>query len=264
MNPHGGSIWGNINLCVEIALNVYYIIGDHGEGIMVPKEHAAGYFSPETSAAGQEADGCLYYPKGETMAMPLYELLQKRAALARKMETAAIEQMEQIRRTGRVPDTRIQAPDRAEGSIQTVREGIYWSRGEAPQFLVHERIAELYLTPFSCTFASREGEYYCFSQQASALALNELKNVFPECRDQIVSEDSLYATICQHYPAYREDYNTAVGAQAEIPEVDAPANLFLQEQLDRAQEMQDTELQEEQTQEQDEEGEYGEQVEYGI
>ena len=263
MNSQGESIWGNINLCVEIALNIYYITGEHDEGIMIPKEHADGFFSPETVAAGQEADGRLYYPQGETMNLPLYELLQKRESLASVMEFVAAVRTEEVRRTGRVLDPGILVPDSAEGSIQTVREGIYWSRGETPRFLIHEQIAELYLTVFACMFASREGEYYCFSQRASALALNELKNVFPECRDQIVSEDSLYATICQHYPIYREEYNAAVSGQTEIPKVDAPVCLFLQEQLDQAQEMQGTEPQEEPAQEQDGDDEYEEQEEYG-
>ena len=29
--PQGASIWGNINTCVEIALNVYYIYAEHGD-----------------------------------------------------------------------------------------------------------------------------------------------------------------------------------------------------------------------------------------
>jgi len=97
MQPQGESIWGNINLCIEIALDIYFMIGENGEGIVVPKERAEEVFSEKTVEAGKEADGCLYYPKGDTMEMPLYEMMQKRAALARKMEIAAAKQMEQIR-----------------------------------------------------------------------------------------------------------------------------------------------------------------------
>lgn len=100
MQPQGESIWGNINLCIEIALNIYYIVGDRGEGIMVPKEHAETHFSQKTVAAGEESGGCLYYPKGGTMDMPLYEMMQKRAAMARKMELAAARQMEAVRERG--------------------------------------------------------------------------------------------------------------------------------------------------------------------
>ena len=69
MQPQGDSIWGNINLCIEIALNIYYLCGEKGEGIVIPKEQAEKDFSPETVAAGKESDGYLYYPKGEAMEM---------------------------------------------------------------------------------------------------------------------------------------------------------------------------------------------------
>jgi len=35
MQPQGDSIWGNINLCIEIALNIYYLCGEKGEGIVI-------------------------------------------------------------------------------------------------------------------------------------------------------------------------------------------------------------------------------------
>ena len=54
MQPQGDSIWGNINLCIEIALNIYYLCGEKGEGIVIPKEQAAKDFSHETVAAGRE------------------------------------------------------------------------------------------------------------------------------------------------------------------------------------------------------------------
>lgn len=45
MQPQGESIWGNINLCIEIALDIYFMIGENGEGIVVPKERAEEVFS---------------------------------------------------------------------------------------------------------------------------------------------------------------------------------------------------------------------------
>ena len=61
MQPQGDSIWGNINLCIEIALNIYYLCGEKGEGIVIPKEQAEKDFSPETVAAGK---GIFTIPKG--------------------------------------------------------------------------------------------------------------------------------------------------------------------------------------------------------
>lgn len=92
MQPQGDSIWGNINLCIEIALNIYYLCGEKGEGIVIPKEQAEKDFSPETVAAGKESDGYLYYPKGEAMEMFRHEMLQKRLVMIKKMELAATEQ----------------------------------------------------------------------------------------------------------------------------------------------------------------------------
>ena len=88
----------------------------------------------------------------------------------------------------------------------------------------------------------------------------------PECQEMIVSEESLYATICTHYPAYRERYNALVAQEQQIPQIDAPANLFLQEQLDRGQTEadEDTIHEEAFAEEEADEDEYGEQVDYGF
>ena len=98
-----------------------------------------------------------------------------------------------------------------------------------------------------------------------ALPLYELKEVFPECQEIIISEESLYATICTHYPAYRERYNALVAQGQQIPQIDAPVNLFLQEQLDRGQtEAEKETVYEEAFAEEADEDEYGEQVDYGF
>lgn len=270
MQPQGDSIWGNINLCIEIALNIYYIYGEHGEGIAIPKEHAEENFSDKTVAAGKESEGCLYYPKGETMDMPLYEMMQKRAALARKMELAAAGQMETIRERGQEAALAFFADmkpsEHTDGSIRQIREGIYLRGGGDAEFLVHERVAEHFLSPYACEFGRNENGFFHYTLQSAAIPLYELKGIFPECREMIVSEESLCATICTHYPAYQEEYNAIVSKDEQIPQISAPVNLFLQEQLDRGQ----TETAEESTheealaEEEADEDEYGEQVDYGF
>ena len=280
MQPQGESIWGNINLCIEIALDIYFMIGENGEGIVVPKERAEEVFSEKTVEAGKEADGCLYYPKGDTMEMPLYEMMQKRAALARKMEIAAAKQMEQIRGNGSgAADSlfaKIAPPAETEYVICCARDGIYLTGGNEMQLLVAEQLAEHFLTPYACEFARNENGYYHFPLQAGAIALHELQTVFPECKEWIISEESLNATICQCYPTYRTDYNAIVSEQEQIPDVKAPINLFLQEQLDQEKsQMQNTEQEEklqefeenmtqEESQGYEEDDEYGEQIEFGY
>ncbi len=267
MQPRGDSIWGNINLCIEIALNIYYIVGDKGKGIMIPREHAEKNFSGRTVAAGKESDGCLYYPKGETMDMPLYEMMQKRAAMARKMELAAAGQMEAIREKGQEAAVVLfkgMDPPEHLGDSRRIREGIYVTGGETPQLAIHERIAEHFLSPYACEFGQSEDGYFHYTLQSAAIPLYELKGVFPECRELVVSEESLLATLYAYYPAYCEEYNSIMTETERIPQKDAPINLFLQEQLDRAQEAEETGWVEIPDVEETEEDDYGEQVDYGL
>ena len=101
MQPQGDSIWGNINLCIEIALNIYYLCGEKGEGIVIPKEQEEKDFSPETVAAGKESDGYLYYPKGEAMEM-FRALCRKLSEDFRKTESVLSEKVfmeEAVRQT---------------------------------------------------------------------------------------------------------------------------------------------------------------------
>lgn len=268
MQPQGGSIWGNINLCIEIALNIYYICGENGEGIVIPQKHAKEIFSDKTVAAGKESDGCLYYPKGETMDLPLYEMLRKRAVMARKMELAAAGQMAVIRERGQeaVPALfeGIKPPEHTEGSLRRIREGIYLIYGKEPQFVVHEKIAEHFLSPYACEFGRNENGYFHYTLQSAAIPLQELSGMFSECREMIASEESLYATICTHYPAYRDEYNAIVPKEEQIPQVSAPENLFLQEQLDRVKAAEEATQEETSAEEKAYEDDYGEQVDYGF
>ena len=171
-------IWGNINLCIEIALNIYYLCGEKGEGIVIPKEQAEKDFSPETVAAGKESDGYLYYPKGEAMEMFRHEMLQKRLVMIKNMELAATEQMEAVRKGGQAAALArfqdIEPPgDRGENK-KRIWNGIYILNGEEQKIAVHERIAEAFLTPYACEFGRRENGYFYYTLQSAALPLYEL------------------------------------------------------------------------------------------
>ncbi len=199
------------------------------------------------------------------MDMPLYEMMLKRAAMARKMELAAAGQMEEIRKRGNGMALTllegIEPPPLADDSARQIREGIFLTGGEEPRFMIHEKAAEYFLSPYACEFGRNENGYFSYTLQSAAIPLYELKKVFPECRDMIVSEESLLATICTSYPAYREEYNAVVPKEEQIPLVEAPENLFLQEQLDRVQMAVDEAVQEKM---EEEDEEYGEQVYYGL
>jgi len=199
-----------------------------------------------------------------------HEMLQKRLVMIKNMELAATEQMEAVRKGGQAAALArfqdIEPPgDRGENK-KRIWNGIYILNGEEQKIAVHERIAEAFLTPYACEFGRRENGYFYYTLQSAALPLYELKGVVPECQEMIVSEESLYATICTHYPAYRERYNALVAQEQQIPQIDAPANLFLQEQLDRGQTEADEETVHEEAfaEEEADEDEYGEQVDYGF
>lgn len=64
MQPQGESIWGNINLCIEIALDIYFMIGENGEGIVVPKERAEEVFSERQSRQERKQTAVCIIPKG--------------------------------------------------------------------------------------------------------------------------------------------------------------------------------------------------------
>lgn len=259
MQPQGDSIWGNINLCIEIALNIYYLCGEKGEGIVIPREQAEKDFTPETVAAGKELEGYLYYPKGEAMETVRMEMLRKRLAMIKQMELAVTEQIETGRKGSQAALARFQDmnPPGNKENKKCIRNGIYMLEGKEPQIAIHERIAEAFLTPYACEFGRQENGYFYYTLQSASIPLHELKRAIPECQKMIVSEESLYATICTHYPAYRERYNDLASEEERIPQISAPANLFLQEQLDRTR----TEADEEAYTEEDG---YGEQVDYGF
>ena len=102
------------------------------------------------------------------------------------------------------------------------------------QFAVHEAVADNYMSAMAAEFGHRQGEYLFYDLTTCAVALNELKNVFDEADALIVSEDSLYATLHQKFPAYTMVYNEIMQEEYQVPEVDGTAELFLQVQLEAA------------------------------
>lgn len=239
------SIWGNINTCIEIALNIYYVIGKKGNGIMIPTDKAKQTLSEKALALGEEADGYLHYPEGGTMDIPMYEVLQKRVATCDKLKTQAMAQMKEIERDGKLRFTEYfgeyvppdNTPFGAVEKLHKVRNGIYFVNSpEGKSFAVHESVADYYMSPLSPEFAVRQGEYLFYDLTTCAVALNELKKVFPEVSEKIVSEDSLYSTLNTNFPDYVKLYNDMVDKDEHIPQVEAPTTMFLQQHLDSPEE----------------------------
>ena len=221
--PQGQSIWGTINTCIEIALDVYAIIakdrdGNEQQGIMVKKSRAGELLSEKAVSAGKESGEWLCYGK-DTKGIPLHEILLHRIADCKRMDLANA------------------------------------------TLAINGKIADQFLIPVAVGYGRREGEYLFYHTPESAIVLNELKDIFEEVAALVISEDSLYASLHKHYPAYTSFYNQCMPETAQIPKVDAPADLFLAGQLLAGQEA----VQKGEGMEAvGHDWEFGEQVDYGI
>lgn len=247
--PQGESIWGNINTCMEIALDIYAIFatdenGIEHTGIMARKSTAEKNLSTKAVSMAEQDGDWLCYDEN-TKDIPMYEVLQRRVAACKRLETAALKEMEEIKRDGKLsltdyfgecnPPT--ESKDGPLLDMLKVRNGIFFtSDKENFCFAVHEAIADNYMSPIATEFGQRKGDYIFYDTTTSAIALNELKNVFDECEGLIVSEDSLYATLNKNFSVYTMLYNEIMQEEYKIPEVDAPTSLFLRVQLEQAKE----------------------------
>ncbi len=274
--PQGQSIWGTINTCIEIALDIYAIIakdqdGKEQQGIMVKKSSAEELLSKKAVRMGQESGEWLCYGK-DTKEIPLYEILLRRIADCRRMEKLIMGQIGELKRDGKLNWTdyfgecqppRLTSEGGADG-MRKIRNGIYLLNDpNSITIAIHEKVADQFLTPAAVGYGKKKEEYLLFDAQESAVALNELKNIFDEVAALIISEDSLHASLHKNYPTYTSLYNQCMPETAQIPEVDAPVDLFLAGQLEAEQEAARTGekigLEPEEA-----DWEFGEQVDYGI
>lgn len=270
--PQGESIWGTINTWAEIALNVYMIVatdknGMEHEGVMVRRGAAEKALSKKAASMGKEDGDWICYGE-DTKDIPVYEMLQRRMARCRRMEHSILEQMKEIRRDGRLslPDyfgecpAPVRTPAGHVDDMLQVRNGIYMIQdAEIRKFAVHEALADNFMSPAAAEYGTEEGDYLFYDTITSAVMLNELKDIFDEVSALVISEDSLYATLNQNFSAYRKLYNSCMTEEEQIPETDAPTELFLAVQLEEAR----------YTMERDgscmqEEEEFGEQIDFEI
>lgn len=248
--PRGESIWGTINTCTEIAFNIYMIIAKDADGVehtgvMAKKETAKKNLSPKAVDMAEEDGEWLCYDENKKD-IPIFEVLQRKMAACKRAETAIMQQMEDIKRDGKVflsdyfgeCKPPVETPQSDVIDTLPIRNGIYFTQDNHEMlFAVHEAIADNYMTPTAIAYGQRHGEYLFYDLDSSAIPLNELKNVFGETEALIVSEDSLYATLNQRFRAYSSQYNNCMPEECRIPEVIAPDGLFLSIQLETAKNM---------------------------
>lgn len=248
--PQGESIWGTINTCTEIALNIYMIIakdanGIEHTGVMAKKETAEKNLSPKAVSMAQQDGDWLCYDEN-MKDIPVFEVLQRKMAACKRAETAIMQQMEDIKRDGKVSlsdyfgecKPPVETPHGESMDILPIRNGIYFTQDNQEMlFAVHETVADYYMSPAAAEFGQRHGEYLFYDLTASAIPLSELKNVFSETEALILSEDSLYATLNHRFQTYVSQYNHCMPEESRIPEADAPDSLFLAVQLEAAKDM---------------------------
>lgn len=58
--PHD-SIWGSINTCFEMGLEIYKIFGKGGDGVAIPTDKAKELLSEKALSQGTEKDGFIYF-----------------------------------------------------------------------------------------------------------------------------------------------------------------------------------------------------------
>ena len=83
-------------------------------------------------------------------------------------------------------------------------------------------------------YGRQKGDYLFYDTTSSAVMLNELKRIFDEVAALIISEESLYATLNWKFPSYKRLYNASVPEEEQIPDTNAPGELFLAVQLEAA------------------------------
>lgn len=224
------SIWGTVNLMIEIALNIYMVYAENGRGIVMPKEKA-DQFSEETVKQAVEDGNKLYFESGASMDAVMGELLERRRILAKKVEDQCARFMQMQKEKGTASMGTLPAPSE-KGELRNIRNGIYMSKEEEKIF-IHKDLAEVYLSPYALEFSETDNGYYCFSGNAVGIPFYELRSNFPECKDMIVQEESLINTLNTNYQAYVERMNSVLPDEEKIQKADGVPNLFLQSQLDR-------------------------------
>lgn len=259
------SIWGTINLMIEIAFNIYLIQAENGKGIMMPKERAS-QLSTETREKAVEAGDKLYFESGEPMNAVMGELLGQRLIMVKKVEAECMKLMQQYYKGGPIQENLfgIFADPSGEQELVKIRNGIYLSAEGEEQVFIHKKAGEVFLSPYALEYSSMEGEYYCFSGNASALALYELRSYFPECKDLIIQEESLTATLLADYPTYVEHMNVILPEDGKIAAVDAVPGLYLQRQIDRIPVKETQEIHGQDEIQFEELDDYGEQLDYSL
>ena len=251
------SIWGSINTCFEIGLEIYQIYceltktGEKTNGITIPAEKAKEILSKEALAQGVEKDGFYYFESPNQILAPLFELL-KSAKINDKDFINSIGGLEGIERAGKAGNPEyfgslplpqpnvpfdnlpVSLPE-TERTVKEIRSGLSVVKDEEHRFFVavHKTLAERDLTAAALRHGDQIDDFYFFGAIACAIPIFELARKYPEIETAIRNRESMEQTIITKAPDYAAEWNAKHAEPGEeIKRNGSIPIMFLQEHYD--------------------------------
>jgi hypothetical protein len=252
------SVWGSINTCLEIGLEIYQLYceccvsGEKKCGITLPADKANEILSEKALSQGVEQDGFIYFESPNRFLAPLFELL-KSAKINDQDFINSVGGIDGVEQSGRAANPEyfgsLPLPDydipfdansyvksnRNEVIINEIRSGLSIVKNDELRFVisVHKTLAERDLTAEALRYSHQEDDFYIFAPCSCAIALHELSIKYPEINEAIRHRESMVQTIITEYPNYAEYWNNNHAEQGEkIKPNGSLSMMFLQEHYD--------------------------------
>ena len=237
--PHD-SIWGSINTCVEIGIEIYQLLGKSGDGIAIPTDKAKELLSKKALAQGTEKDGFIYFESPNKSMVAAYELI-KNNKITDKGFIDEIGGLKSIEADGPLiaPEYfgEFALPAIYENeSLEQIANGVLLISDANCAFLaVHKTLANYELSLIAEEFGrKKDDDYLYYDTTTAAIPLFELSQTNEVVKDIVISDESLRATLCNNFNTYVTVYNSEFAKDKPIENADAPTCMFLQKQLDFA------------------------------
>lgn len=238
--PHE-SIWGSINTCFEIGLEVYKILGKGGDGIAIPTDKAKELLSEKALAQGTEKDGFIYFESPNKSMVAAYELI-KNEKITDKEFVEEMGGLKSIEEDGPliVPEYfgEFAFPAIHENeSLEQIANGILLIYDDNTISLaIHKTLANYELSEIATLIGQTKDDDYLYYKDSvtASVPIFELSQTNETVKDYIISDESLRATLCNNIPTYVKIYNSEYAHDKPIENADAPTCMFLQKQLDLA------------------------------
>jgi hypothetical protein len=246
--PHE-SVWGSINTCFEIGLEIYrlFCTGDNGEkkdGIAIPIDRATELLSDNTLAYGTETDGFIYFENPDEAGVPLHRLL-KAGAVTKEDFIKKAGELGNIENLGRVAIPEhygaLPFPQPAAGeTVRTLCNGVTLIKGEHDfRVAVHKSLAGYELSCLGYDsyeaggYYTEQGDFAVYGRDSCAVPLFELSLLHDEINDVIVDRESLEQTLAEKFPDYVTYWNDMPAHKGiDINPNGSLPSMFLQEHYD--------------------------------